>query len=269
MEGLQREREDLRAELSRRGERRSRGRSRSLPNPSPDLFTGELQRGSVVNGGTFVECHGNIDRQCGVVSQVKPPVHGLRAQQVGEASHPGPRTQIPNRTYVTLGQPIERVEFPTVQDSSTMKCCVGHRLSQAPGDGVGDCELCHGLRTAIRSRTGPEQSSFRDVVPRDRGRFARDRSRESDGISKQLAEGCVQQKSHCTLWMRWRGIWTVVKRHFPGGWCCTQSHPEEPHHRFRTGHLTCRCVATGSQLWQTQRPRKQPKCPHVSVVGCS
>ena len=51
VEGLQREGEDLRAELSRRGERRSRGRSRSLPNPSPDLFTGELQRGSVVNRG--------------------------------------------------------------------------------------------------------------------------------------------------------------------------------------------------------------------------
>ena len=30
----------------------SRGRSRSLPNPSPDLFAGELQRGSVVNRGS-------------------------------------------------------------------------------------------------------------------------------------------------------------------------------------------------------------------------
>ena len=48
VEGLQREREDLRVQLSMRGERRSRGRSRSLPNPSPDLVTGE-QRGSVVN----------------------------------------------------------------------------------------------------------------------------------------------------------------------------------------------------------------------------
>ena len=37
---------------SMRGERRSRGRSRSLPNPSPDFFTGELQRGSVVNRGS-------------------------------------------------------------------------------------------------------------------------------------------------------------------------------------------------------------------------
>ena len=49
VEGLQREREDFRAQLSMRGERRSRGTSRSLPNPSPDLFTGELQRASVVN----------------------------------------------------------------------------------------------------------------------------------------------------------------------------------------------------------------------------
>ena len=48
---LQREREDLRAELSKRGERRSRGRSRSLPNPSTGLFTGELQRVSAVNRG--------------------------------------------------------------------------------------------------------------------------------------------------------------------------------------------------------------------------
>ena len=59
---------------------------------------------------------------------------------------------------------------------------------------------------------------------------------------------------------------------FPGGWCCTHSHPREPHDRFRTGHPNCRCVATGSQHWQAQRllqcqtwmlqwPRNQPKCP--------
>ena len=47
VEGLQRKREDLRAQLSMRGERRSRGRSRSLPNPSPDLSAGELQRSAV------------------------------------------------------------------------------------------------------------------------------------------------------------------------------------------------------------------------------
>ena len=39
--------ESLRAQLSMRGERRSRGRSRSLPNPSPDLSAGELQRSAV------------------------------------------------------------------------------------------------------------------------------------------------------------------------------------------------------------------------------
>ena len=50
VEGLQRERGDFRAELSRRGERRSHGRSRSLPNPSHDLFSGEVQRGSVDRG---------------------------------------------------------------------------------------------------------------------------------------------------------------------------------------------------------------------------
>ena len=50
VEEFQRERGEFRAELSTQGERRSRGRSRSLPNPSPDLFAGELQRGSVNKG---------------------------------------------------------------------------------------------------------------------------------------------------------------------------------------------------------------------------
>ena len=71
-------------------------------------------------------------------------------------------------TRVTLGQPIECVECPTVQDSSTMKCCVGHRLSQAPGDGVGDCELCHGLGTAIRSRTDRSRAHFVKWFPGQR-----------------------------------------------------------------------------------------------------
>ena len=82
--------------------RRSRGRSRSLPNPSPDLVTGE-QLGSVVNERR----DGNVDRQCGFVCQVEPPIQphvnswcwelsarcGMRAQRVREASPPGPRSQ--------------------------------------------------------------------------------------------------------------------------------------------------------------------------------
>ena len=54
----------------------------------------------------FVECDGDVDRQCGVVCQVEPPIqphvnlwcrelsarYGMRAQRVGEASHPGPAT---------------------------------------------------------------------------------------------------------------------------------------------------------------------------------
>ena len=51
---LRRERDDLRAEMSKRGDKRSRGRSRSLANPSSDLITGDfsLQRVPVVNRGS-------------------------------------------------------------------------------------------------------------------------------------------------------------------------------------------------------------------------
>ena len=102
VEGLQREQENLRAELSLRGERRSRGRSRSLPQ---SISQSSRESCSVWFGGEqgkspFVECHGDFDRQCGVVCQVKhrwcrklSARYGLRAQRVGEASHPGPRTQ--------------------------------------------------------------------------------------------------------------------------------------------------------------------------------
>ena len=84
---------------------RSRGRSRSLLVPSPDLFTGELQRGGTHRLSSVLET--SIE-QCGVVCQVKSPVqpnvnrwcrklsarYGLRAHRVGEASHPRPKTQI-------------------------------------------------------------------------------------------------------------------------------------------------------------------------------
>ena len=47
-------------------------------------------------------------------------------------------------------------------------------------------------------------------------------------------------------------VWQVCRAVLPGGWCCTHSHPEEPHDRFRTGHPKCRCVAKGSQHWQAE-----------------
>ena len=70
--------------------------------------------------------------------------------------------------------------------------------------------------------------------------------------SMKWADRCVQNKSHCTIWMPWRKMWTMVKRDLPGGWCCTHSHPVENQDwdRFRTGHPKRRCVATGSQHWQ-------------------
>ena len=212
--------------------------------------------------GTFVECRGDVDRQCGVVSQVKPPVqphvnlwcrklsarYGLRAQRVVEASHPGPRTQIQNDAgHFGPAHRVRRVpDSPRFEhdemlrgsqvESGTRK--QRRRLRALPWSWDSDSES-----------DGPEQSSFRNVVPRTEGVLPETGPRHS----KQWGEGCVQQKSHCVLWVRWRRIWTVVKRHFPGGWCCTKSHPEETHDRFRTGHPTCRCVATGSQHWQTQR----------------
>ena len=73
--------------------------------------------------GTFVECDGDFDRQCGVVRQVKPPVQpdvnpwcrklsarcGLRGQRVGEASHPGPATHRVRRVPDSPG--TEHVEL--------------------------------------------------------------------------------------------------------------------------------------------------------------
>ena len=62
--------------LSMRGERRSRGRSRSLPNPSPDLITGEFTAcfGGEQGKSPLVECDGDVDRQCGFICQVEPPI---------------------------------------------------------------------------------------------------------------------------------------------------------------------------------------------------
>ena len=42
------------------------------------------------------------------------------------------------------------------------------------------------------------------VVPQDRWRIARDSSRKSDGTHLKQADGCPQNKLHCTSWMHWR-----------------------------------------------------------------
>ena len=102
LEGLQREREDLRAELSRRGERRSRGRSRSFHLPISSL---EYKRGSVDRGRLSSVMETLIDNaeSLGVKPRVQPDVnpwcrklsarYGLRAHRVGEVLTRGPRTQ--------------------------------------------------------------------------------------------------------------------------------------------------------------------------------
>ena len=59
--------QDLRAELSTRGERGSRRRSKSLPNPSPDLFRVAAWFGGEEGKSPSVECDGDVDRQCGFI----------------------------------------------------------------------------------------------------------------------------------------------------------------------------------------------------------
>ena len=80
---------------------------------------------------------GNVDRQCGFVCQVEPPIqphvnswcrelsarYGMRAQRVGEASHPGPRSQ--NRVDADHAGPIRRVRVP--DNPSVNHVVVGRR----------------------------------------------------------------------------------------------------------------------------------------------
>ena len=75
------------------------------------------------------------------------------------------------------------------------KCCVGHRMCQAPPGGVGDCVLCHGWDSDTES-DAPEQSrqvaedrrGFFPLQPwqacgsQERWRIACDSSHKSDGI---------------------------------------------------------------------------------------
>ena len=68
---LKRERDDLRTELSRRGERRSRGRSRSLADPSLDLVMG---KSALQCMPPPIKSDGDNDRQCRVTCQVKSQV---------------------------------------------------------------------------------------------------------------------------------------------------------------------------------------------------
>ena len=151
VEGLQREREDLRAQLMMRGERRSLGRSRSLPNPSPDLFTGELQS-SVME--TLID---NADSARSFLSRWYRKLsarHGLRARRVGEASHPGPRSQDRHAAHPGL-QPNASTQRGSVAWDTG---CVRHHQG-----GVGDCVLCHGLESDAPEQ--PRQTRSQRTLP--------------------------------------------------------------------------------------------------------